>query len=372
MAARLIFVVLATCAPGASDPVAIQVAANKTTGAVNPVWNYFGYDEPNYTYSPHGRKLIQELAELSQTPVHIRTHFLLASGDGTGALKWGSTNAYTEDHSGRPIYDWTIVDRILDTYLVSGAVPFVEIGFMPRALSSHPDPYQAAWQPHGESKAYYLGWTYPPKDYQKWSQLVYQWVKHCVTKYGEGRVVSWNWEVWNEPNIDYWHGTPDEYDKLYDYTAAAVKRAIPRARVGGPASTGPANIKAGRFLDQFLEHCSSGINAATGERGAPLDFISYHAKGRPEVLEGQVQMGLGQELRDVSEGLSIVHRFSKFQNLPIVLSEADPEGCAACSERVYPANAYRNGTRYAAYEAAALLSQSSSFPKRRTATWKEF
>jgi xylan 1,4-beta-xylosidase len=356
MTAPLAFLVFATCALGASGPIAIQVAVDRTIGAVKPVWNYFGYDEPNYTYTPHGRKLIQELTGLGQGTVHIRTHFLLASGDGTGGLKWGSTNAYTEDSAGNPIYDWTIVDRILDTYVASGAIPFIEISFMPRALSSHPEPYQAAWQPHGKAQEYYLGWTYPPRDYRKWSELVHQWVKHCVTKYGKERVASWSWEVWNEPNIEYWHGTPDEYDKLYDYTAAAVKRAIPRARVGGPASTGPANVKAGRFLEQFLEHCSSGMNAATGERGAPLDFISYHAKGRPEVLDGHVRMGLGQELRDVNEGISIVHRFSKFQNLPIDLSEADPEGCAACSARVNPPNAYRNGTLYAAYEAAALKS----------------
>jgi xylan 1,4-beta-xylosidase len=356
MRARLSFLVLATCALGASGPVAIQVAVDRTIGAVKPVWNYFGYDEPNYTYAPHGHKLIQELAKLGQSPVHIRTHFLLTSSDGTGSLKWGSTNAYTEDRQGRPVYDWTIIDRILDTYVASGAIPFIEIGFMPQALSSRPEPYQASWQPHGKPEDYYLGWTYPPKDYQKWSELVSQWVKHCVAKYGEARVASWRWEVWNEPNIEYWHGTPEEYDKLYDYTAAAVKRAIPRARVGGPASTGPANIKARRFLEQFLEHCASGMNAATGERGAPLDFISYHAKGRPEVVDGHVRMGLGQELRDVNEGFSIVHRFSKFQNLPIVLSEADPEGCAACSARVYPPNAYRNGILYAAYEAAALKS----------------
>ncbi len=350
------FLAIAVCAVSAAGPVVVQVKVDKRTGPVKPVWNYFGYDEPNYTYAPHGHQLIAELAKLGQTRPQIRTHFLLTSGDGTGGLKWGSTNAYTEDGAGRPTYDWTVVDRILDTYLASGAVPFVEIGFMPRALSSRPDPYHAPWQPHGKSQDYYLGWTYPPKDYRKWSELVYQWVKHCARKYGEARAASWRWEVWNEPNIEYWHGTPEEYDKLYDYAAAAVKRAIPRAPVGGPASTGPANAKAGQFLAQFLEHCSSGMNAATGERGAPLDFISYHAKGRPEVLNGHVRMGLGQELRDANEGFAIVHRLPKFQNLPIVLSEADPEGCAACSARVYPPNAYRNGTLYAAYEAAALKS----------------
>ncbi len=338
----------------AQQPVVITVNAAEKQGAFNPAWNYFGYDEPNYTYTNHGRKLIHELADLSYRPVHIRTHFLLATGDGTASLKWGSTNAYTEDASGKPVYDWTVVDRILGTYIEAGAKPFVEIGFMPRALSIHPDPYQPVWKPHGKSEEYNLGWTYPPKDYQRWAELVYQWVTHCVAKYGKDEVATWNWEVWNEPDIGYWHGTPQEYDELYDFASAAVKRALPGARVGGPASTGPSGAKAADFLKQFLLHCSSGKNASTGNQGAPLDFISFHAKGRPEVVLGHVRMGLSQELKDVLRGFEIVASFPKFEHLPIVISEADPEGCAACSARVYPQNAYRNGTLYATYQAVAL------------------
>ncbi len=336
--------------------VTIRVSGAGKHAALDPVWRYFGYDEPNYTYSANGAKLIRELAALSYQPVHIRTHFLLASGDGAGALKWGSTNAYTEDAAGHPVYKWTIVDHILTTYVDSGATPFVEIGFMPEALSTHPEPYRPVWKPHGKSQDYNLGWTYPPKDYRKWGELIYQWVTLCVVKYGKSAVETWNWEVWNEPNIGYWHGTPEEYDKLYDYTAAAVKRALPGAHVGGPASTGPASAQAAAFLRQFLAHCSSGANDATGKQGAPLDFISYHAKGRPEIVAGHVRMGVAQELKDASQGFEIVRSFPKFANLPIILSEADPEGCAACSARVYPPNAYRNTTLYASYEAVALKS----------------
>jgi xylan 1,4-beta-xylosidase len=126
--------------------------------------------------------------------------------------------------------------------------------------------------------------------------------------------------------------------------------------VGGPASTGPGTARAANFLRQFLAHCASGRNAVTGEQGAPLDFISFHAKGRPQVVGGHVRMGLSQELKDVAEGFGIVRSFPKFEQLPIVISEADPEGCAACSARVYPQNAYRNGALYASYEAAALKS----------------
>ena len=170
---------------------------------------------------------------------------------------------------------------------------------------------------------------------------MYQWVRHAVQKYGRAEVESWYWEVWNEPDIGYWHGTPEEYDKLYDYAADAVKRALPSAKVGGPATTGPANQRAANFLRQFLEHCASGKNAVSGATGAPLDFITYHAKGRPSVVDGHVRMGITKNAQDVDAGFQIVASFAKFRSLPIVLSESDPEGCAGCSARVYPQNAYR-------------------------------
>lgn len=344
------FSTLAFC----QQPVTIDVDASQTAGPLKPVWDYFGYDEANYTYAANGRKLIGELAALADVPAHFRTHFLLATGNGALALKWGSTNAYTLDASGKPVYNWTIVDRILGTYVQAGGTPYVEIGFMPKALSSHPEPYQPHWKPGDKFNDYYIGWAYPPKDYDKWEELIYRWVQHSVAKYGKAEVEKWSWEVWNEPNIGYWRGTPQEYDKLYDYTAAAVKRALPTARIGGPASTGPANPRAAAFLRQFLEHCSSGKNYVTGQKGAPLDFISFHAKGRPTVVSGHVRMGISKEMQDVAAGFKIVRSFPQFQNLPVVISEADPEGCAGCSAQVYPPNAYRNGILYPAYEAVAL------------------
>lgn len=327
--------------------VTIQIDASQTRGPFHPVWAYFGYDEPNYTYAADGQQLLQELAELSKTPIQVRTHNLLTTGDGSAALKWGSTNAYTEDAAGHAVYNWTIVDKIFDTYRKLGIRPFVEIGFMPKALSTHPDPYQHSF-PHGDI---YTGWSYPPSNYDKWGELVYQFVKHCADKYGRTEVQTWSWEVWNEPDIGYWHGTPEEYDKLYDYSVASVRRALPEAHVGGPASTGPSGPKAAAFLKQFLEHCATGTNYVTGQPGAPLDFISFHAKGHPQLSGNQVVMGLSRELQDVAQGFQIVHSSSKFKALPIILSEADPEGCAACSG---PANAYRNSELYAAYTAVAM------------------
>ena len=321
---------------------------NETEGPFRPIFRYFGYDETNYTYSANGRKLVGELAAIDAAPTYIRAHHLLTTGTGEAAFKWGSTNAYTEDAAGKPVYNWTVVDRILDTWVQAGARPFVELGFMPQALSIKPDPYVPVWSPGANFDRYYVGWAYPPKDYDKWGELVYQLVRHAVEKYGRAGVEGWYWEVWNEPDIAYWHGTPEEYDKLYDASAAAVKRALPTAKVGGPASTGPAGAKASAFLRQFLEHCD--------KRGVPLDFITFHAKGRPTVVDGHVRMGIAKNLEDADSGFKIVASFPKFRALPIVLSESDPEGCAACSARVYPQNAYRNGTLYASYTAVAMKS----------------
>jgi xylan 1,4-beta-xylosidase len=315
-----------------------------------PVWNYFGYDEPNYTYAPNGKKLLSELAALSPAPVYIRVHNLLTTGDGSASLKWGSTNVYTEDASGKPVYNWAILNRIFDTFRAARIKPLVEIGFMPEALSTHPQPYRHNF-PQG---SVFTGWTYPPKDYLKWSELVFQFVRHLRERYGDAEVKTWLWEVWNEPDIAYWQGTPEEFFKLYDYSVDAVLRALPEARIGGPDSTGPAYPKAAEFLRNFLEHCAHQKNLVTGKTGSRLDFIAFHPKGSPAWQTDHVMMGLARQLASIEQGFKIVRSFPEWRDTPIILGESDPEGCAACSARTNPQNGYRNGALYAAYTAEAL------------------
>jgi xylan 1,4-beta-xylosidase len=367
---RALFLLLsfAACAlPGfAADPVIITVHANQRTSAYTPAWNYFGADEPNYTYAANGEKLLRELGALSPEPVYFRTHNLLTTGNGDSSLKWGSTNAYTEKPDGTPVYDWTITDRIFDAFRDAHVRPLVEVGFMPEALSTHPQPYRHDF-PKGDI---YTGWSYPPRDYDKWGALVTAWAKHLHERYGDG-VNGWLWEVWNEPDIGYWHGSAEEYDHLYDVTSAAIRSVLPAAKIGGPESTGPGSERSVGFLKQFLEHCAHGKNAATGGTGAPLDFISFHPKGSPHFVDGHVRMSVATQLRAVHRGMEIVASYPEWKNTPIILGESDPEGCAACRA---DQNGYRNGPLYGVSEAEAMartyeLARRSGVRIQGSVTW---
>ncbi|HKE56562.1 MAG TPA: hypothetical protein VKB46_07670 [Pyrinomonadaceae bacterium] len=327
--------------------VQVKVDASRRTGQLKPVWRFFGADEPNFAYMKDGQKLLGELGQLRPGAVYFRTHNLLTSGDGTPALKWGSTNAYAEDAQGNPVYDWTIVDKIFDTYLKHGLKPYVQLGFMPRALSVKPDPYQHHWTPTAKYDEIYTGWSYPPSDYKKWGELVYQWARHCVARYGRREVESWYWETWNEANIGYWRGSPDEFRKLHDYAVTAVRRALPTARVGGPDTAGSG----GQFTRDFVEHNLRGTNYATGQPGTPFDFISFHAKGAPRFVNGHVQMGIANQLRTIDQGFALVAAYPELKKKPIVIGESDPDGCAACQGSQL---GYRNTTMYSSYTAASF------------------
>jgi xylan 1,4-beta-xylosidase len=329
-----------------TQPVSIQVHAAEPTGPYTPIWNFFGADEPNYLYAMNGKKLLGELSGLSPVPVYYRPHNLLTTGSGDGSLKWGSTNVYTEKPDGTPVYDFTITDRIFAALIDAHVRPLVEIGFMPEALSTHPEPYRHTF-PKGEM---FTGWTYPPKDEAKWSALVTAYAAHLRQRYGS-QTSTWLWEVWNEPDISYWHGTPAEYDRLYDLTAAAIRQVLPDAKIGGPEATGVSD-RSEPFLRQFLEHCAHGVNAATGGTGAPLDFISYHPKGSPKFVDNHVVMNVGAQLRAMERGMKVIASYPEWKHTPIILGESDPEGCAACQGSQ---NGYRNGPLYGVSVAEATM-----------------
>jgi xylan 1,4-beta-xylosidase len=354
---RLVVLLLGTWLAGglaaaadAPRAVVVNVDARRSEGALPPAWRFFGADEPNYATMKDGRKLLGRLGELRPGEVFFRAHNLMTSGDGTPAFKWGSTNLYTEKPDGTPVYDFTVVDRIIDTYLARGVRPYLQLGFTPEAMSTAPagTAYQHPWRPGFAYELIATGWTWPPKSYEKWGELVYQWTKHNVERYGRAEVERWYFEVWNEANSRfYWQGTPEEFYKLHDFAIAGVKRALPTARVGGPDTAGPG----GTFMDGFLKHVTSGTNYATGETGTPTDFLAFHAKGRPTFVDGHVRMGIAAHLRDVDGGFTKVLSQPSLAKKPVVIGESDPEGCAACPG---PQNAYRNGTMYSSYTAASF------------------
>lgn len=332
--------------------VTISVNLAKPEGQFNPIYRWFGYDESNYTTMKYGRQLLRQLHDLTPYPVYIRAHHLLTSGNGVPELKWSSSNVFSIGPDGRPVYNFTITDQTFDAYKQAGVRPMVELGFMPKDLASTV-PGITEYQLHYPAPTMGGSVNNPPKDYKLWRNLVRRYIEHLVERYGEQEVSTWYFEVWNEPDILYWHGTPADYYKLYDYAVAGVRAALPNAVVGGPASTGPANPKAGVFLDNFLKHCLNDKSAADG-KPVPLNFISFHPKGLPTVVDGHVRMGIANELQSVQAGFEIVAKYPQFAHLPIILSEADPEGCADCSMKVNPANAYRNGPLYASYTATAM------------------
>jgi xylan 1,4-beta-xylosidase len=352
-ASALLFCVAAAAGQSPqANPVSIKVDLAKPVGSYKPISSWFGYDESNFTTMKYGTQLLGELHDLSPAPVYIRTHHLLTSGSGVPELKWSSSNVFSLDNDGKPVYDFTITDQTFDAFRRAGVRPMVELGFMPRDLAAAV-PGINKYQLHYPRPTMGGASNNPPRNYKMWGELVRKYTEHLVERYGRQQVSTWYFEVWNEPDIGYWHGTPEEYFKLYDYAVAGVRAALPDAKVGGPATTGPANTKATAFLDRFLQHCLHDKSAADG-KPVPLDFISFHPKGHTTLVDSHVRMGLSNELQAAQTGFQIVAKYPQFRSLPIILSEADPEGCAACSMKDNPANTYRNWPLYASYTATAM------------------
>jgi xylan 1,4-beta-xylosidase len=164
---------------------------------------------------------------------------------------------YDEDAQGNLVYNFLYADQIYDGLLANGVKPFVELSFMPKKLSAKPVLHAFWYKPN----------VAPPADYARWGALVEAFTKHLIARYGAAEVERWYFEVWNEPNIDFWAGEPKQptYWQLYDEAAHAIKKVDPKLRVGGPATAQAAWVPA------FLKHCS--------ENHVPVDFVSTHVYG---------------------------------------------------------------------------------------------
>ena len=172
------------------------------------------------------------------------------------AILHDELGVYNEDEHGNPVYNFTYVDEIYDSLLAQGVRPVVEISFMPKKLAFNPDALHPFWYKQNVS---------PPKSMERWDNLIRAFAQNLVDRYGIDEVAQWYFEVWNEPNIDFWGGIPrrDSYFDLYAHTAKALKSISPRLRVGGPATA------AATWVPEFLSFAAS--------NHAPVDFVSSHA-----------------------------------------------------------------------------------------------
>jgi len=164
---------------------------------------------------------------------------------------------YDEDSQGQPLYNFSYVDQIYDGLLANGVKPFVELSFMPNKLAAAPKLHAFWYKPN----------VNPPKDWSKWDALITAFVEHLIKRYGTDEVATWYFEVWNEPNIDFWAGEPKQstYWELYDHTANAIKKVSAKLRVGGPSTAQAA------WVDAFIQHCT--------QNSIPVDFVSTHVYG---------------------------------------------------------------------------------------------
>jgi xylan 1,4-beta-xylosidase len=218
------------------------------------------------------------------------------------AIFHDEVGVYDEDSQGRPVYNFSYVDQIYDGLLANGVKPFVEISFMPKKLAAKDMPH-AFWYKQNVS---------PPKDWGKWDDLITAFTKHLVDRYGSDEVAKWYFEVWNEPNIDFWAGDPKQasYWELYDHTARAIKAVNSRLRVGGPATAQAA------WADTFIQHCT--------QENVPVDFVSTHVYGNDRA---QDVFGTDENIpRDkmVCRAVKKVHdqiKSSSKPDLPLIWSE---------------------------------------------------
>ncbi len=209
---------------------------------------------------------------------------------------------YSEDAQGRPVYNFSYLDQIYDGLLADGVRPFVEISFMPNQLAAS----------HLLHPFWYHPNIAPPKDWNRWDDLVAAFAHHLIERYGLDEVSQWYFEVWNEPNLDFWGGQPKQetYWELYDHTAVALKKVNSRLRVGGPATAQAA------WADVFIRHCA--------EKQIPVDYVSTHvyANDTAQDIFG-TQENIPRD-RMVCRAVDKVHnqiKASPMPNLPLIWSE---------------------------------------------------
>jgi xylan 1,4-beta-xylosidase len=290
--ARVLLLALLCTTVWAQTPEIITVDGSAPAHAFPHFWEQmFGSGRAILTLRQNYRDDLREVEQITAVK-YIRFH----------AIFHDEVGLYDENPQGEPVYNFSYVDQIYDGLLANGVKPFIELSFMPNKLAAKPI-IQAFW---------YKPNVAPPKDWSKWDALITHFTKHLVDRYGIDEVSQWYFEVWNEPNLDFWGGDPKQatYWDLYDHTARAVKEVNQRLRVGGPATAQAA------WADAFIEHCNSGH--------VPVDFVSTHVYGNDK---SQDVFGTNEDIprRDmVCRAVKKVHeqiKASSRPDLPLIWSE---------------------------------------------------
>ncbi len=210
---------------------------------------------------------------------------------------------YHEDKNGNPYFNFQYLDALFDSILETGMKPFVEIGFMPDRLKSN-----------DKTIFWWKGNISPPNNYDKWQKLVRALTAHWTERYGENEVKQWYFEVWNEPNLEFFFtGTQADYFKLYQSTAEAIKSVSPHYRVGGPATAGRG------WITETIDFAA--------QNKVPLDFISTHdygVKGIGFDENGNQKLFLDTDPNAIIGGVKEVNKqiiLSPKPNLPLHYTE---------------------------------------------------
>jgi len=243
------------------------------------------------------------------------------------AILHDELGVYNEDEHGNPVYNFSYVDQVYDGLLNNAVKPFVEISFMPKRLAFNPDALHPFWYKPNVS---------PPKSMERWDDLVKHFAQHLVDRYGIEEVSSWYFEVWNEPNIDFWNGIPRQrsYFELYAHTARDLKNVSPRLRVGGPATAAAA------WIVDFL-------NFTTGNR-IPVDFISTHgyADDSVEDLFGTNEyIPMDERVCKAAEKVKSEIKESAKPDLSLIWSEWNVQGMMNARDTIFVGPALANTIR---------------------------
>jgi xylan 1,4-beta-xylosidase len=243
------------------------------------------------------------------------------------AIFHDEVGVYNEDERGNPVYNFSYVDQIYDGLLANGVRPFVEISFMPKKLAFNPDALHPFWYKQNVS---------PPKSMERWDDLIRHFAQHLVDRYGIDEVAQWYFEVWNEPNIDFWNGIPRQrsYFDLYAHTVRALKGVNPRLRVGGPATA------AASWIGDFLKFAT--------KNNVPVDFVSTHAYADDTVedlFDKSDDIPMDERVCRAVAKVKDEIRSSAAPNLPFFMSEWNVQGMMNARDTIFVGPALANTVR---------------------------